>query len=164
MSADVWANLIAHGLLLDLDARGIVLSVQRGNLTSRQARLLTDSDRGLLVEHKPALLLLVLANSDAVLDRLLALRRGGVQRSAPLPGLCRACGDALPAAVPAGACGWCVLAGRQYRGASLPLELLGLFPEAIVGPYARRGSLEVGGGLRAPQGRREPGGLFAGVA
>lgn len=136
-TVDAWADLAARGVLLDLEARGIVLAVSRGNLTADQADRVTDADRARLRELKAALLLLVLANSKAVLDRLAGLRRAEVWPFPPLPGACRSCGDALPPAVPAGACGWCTLAARQHRGAPLSIELLGLFPVHVVGDFAR---------------------------
>ncbi|MGV3518841.1 hypothetical protein [Luteitalea sp.] len=164
MSADVWTDLEARGLLLDLEARGIVLSVHRGNLASQQAGLLTDADRALLAEHKPALLLLVLAFDDRTLVRLARLQAGEVGPPVLLPGLCRDCGDSLPLAVRWGVCGWCAIARRQHTRAPLPESLLEVFPAEVVGLYARRGALEGGAGSRVSQGRSESGGLFAGVA
>lgn len=142
---DVWSDLQARGLLLDLESRGVVLSVRDRHLVTDAADRLDDADRAQLRQHKPALLLLVLAASEQVLDRLEALRRGLAWPFAPQPGCCRSCGDALPVGVAAGACGWCTVAARQHRGAPLPLDLLELFPADAVGDYARA---RLGRGLR----------------
>lgn len=135
--SDAWENHEARALLLDLADRGVRVTVRAGRLDVRPASLVTPDEVALLRQHKRDLLVLVLACTDAVLDRLLEMRAGRlVQVTTTTAGLCHVCGEHLPDDRQHGRCGWCALAARMYAGAPLLYSLLDLFPVDIRGPVA----------------------------
>lgn len=136
--SDAWQNLEARGLLLDLADRGVSVTVRAGRLDVRPASLVTPEEVVLLRQHKRDLLVIVLACTDAVLDRLLDMRAGRLLDARPstAPGICHCCGIALPSDREHGRCGWCALSSRLYAGAPLSPDLLLLFPADVRGPLA----------------------------
>lgn len=136
--SDAWENLAARALLLDLADRGVTVTVRAGRLDVRPASLVTPEEVTLLRSYKRDLLILVLACTDAVLDRLLDMRAGRLLEASPVtaPGLCHCCGTALPSDREHGRCGWCALASRLYASAPLDPDLLHLFPADVRGPVS----------------------------
>lgn len=136
--SDAWQNHDARGLLLDLADRGVSVTVRAGRLDVRPASLVRPEEVAALRQHKRDLLVLVLACSDQVLDRLLEMRAGRLLNARPstAPGLCHCCGSALPSDREHGRCGSCALASRLYAGAPLTPDLLLLFPADVRGPVS----------------------------
>lgn len=134
-TSDAWLNLEARRLLSDLADRGIVVTVRAGTLDVRPASHLRPDEPARLRQHKPDLLVLVLACTDAVLDRLLEMRAGRLGRAiTTTPGRCHVCADHLPADREHGRCGPCALAARLYAGAPLTTDVLRLYPADVRGP------------------------------
>lgn len=133
-ASDARQNVDARLLLSDLVDRGIRVTVRAGRLDVRPASLLTPGDVTAIKGNRSDLLILTLACSDDVLDRLLDMRAGRLGRAVVLlPGRCHVCGAALPDDRPHGRCGPCALAARLYAGAPLTTDVLGLYPADVRG-------------------------------
>jgi hypothetical protein len=151
---DAWWNEPARDFLIALADRGIEHTVKLGRLWLSPADRLTRDDEGFIRQHRDDLVLLSIACDLRVLERLHLPE----SLEPPARGLCRICGDTLPADVRAGSCGWCAIAQRHRRLAPLTLDLLGLLPLTVVGPRPRSVTTDA----VIPESRR---GLpFAGVA
>lgn len=134
-TSDAWENPVARALVADLTDRGVDLQVRAGLLRVDPITLVRPDEVQVIRQHRDAMIVIVLACTDQVLDRLLEMRAGRLaQAMTTAAGHCHVCGEHLPDDRQHGRCGWCAVASRLYAGAPLSPDLLSLFPADVRGP------------------------------